>query len=616
MLKSQSSHTKTSERQLKRKLFFVATLILLLLQLLVCSNTQSSDDSSTKLVESANCGLTSVNGYVNVNVSEAKQMIETNPSLVILDVRTQEEYDEGHLENAVLIPVSELESRLDELNKDKPILVYCKLGGRSATASQILVDNGFSGVYNMLGGVTAWRDVAYPVYVKYHSIQEAINNVQEEDTIYVSSGTYYENVVVNKTVALVGENRSTTVIDGSGIGSVVTVTHDNVNITSFTIRNSGVTISDTVPDAGTSISNVSNCNLSRNILEHNYVGIFVRPSRTAWFANNVITRNHIGIDINNQSTYNIISGNSLQENNVSIHVYYADFNDFFENNLTLSPVGVIVRNSSSNTFSENEIRQGLNGIILNGADFNNISRNIMSNLEYGIQLKTYADHNLISENSLTNCSYAGLDLDEHACNNSLSNNGIANSEVGIDISNGSVNNTISRNRLTANLVGMHFWYANVNTICENNIASNHAGVVVLHSQSNTFYHNTFLNNTQQVNISNDYTNFWDEGYPSGGNYWSDHNPPDADLDKIGDLSYVIDEDNVDSYPLIYPYAFVPKPDVNDDGIINIKDLFTVARAFGTKPGDDGWNPIADVEMDEVIGIKDLYEIAKDYGKTV
>jgi len=97
--------------------------------------------------------------YANVTVSEAKEMIESNPNLVILDVRTQEEYDSGHLEDAVLIPVSELE--VDELDEEKETLVYCRSGSRSATASQILVDNGFSSVYNMLGGITAWRDAGY-----------------------------------------------------------------------------------------------------------------------------------------------------------------------------------------------------------------------------------------------------------------------------------------------------------------------------------------------------------------------------------------------------------------------------------------------------------------------
>jgi rhodanese-related sulfurtransferase len=128
---------------MKWSVFFIVTLIILLPPSLLFSVTQSA------------------NSYVNVNVPEAKQMIGSNPNLVILDVRTQTEYDEGHIENAVLIPVSELEGRLDELNSEKDTLVYCRSGVRSATASQILVDNGFSSVYNMLGGMLAWRDAGY-----------------------------------------------------------------------------------------------------------------------------------------------------------------------------------------------------------------------------------------------------------------------------------------------------------------------------------------------------------------------------------------------------------------------------------------------------------------------
>jgi len=103
--------------------------------------------------------------YTNVSVSEAKQMIDTNPDLVKLDVRTEEEYNDGHIANAILIPVNELESRLDELDKEKETLVYCRSGVRSATASQILVDNGFSNVYNMLGGIVAWTNEGYPIYI-------------------------------------------------------------------------------------------------------------------------------------------------------------------------------------------------------------------------------------------------------------------------------------------------------------------------------------------------------------------------------------------------------------------------------------------------------------------
>jgi rhodanese-related sulfurtransferase len=99
-------------------------------------------------------GLVSAGSYIDVNVSQAKQMIDSNPNLVILDVRTQAEYDSGHIQNTTLIPVTELASRIDELNKERETLVYCGSGGRSATASQMLVDNGFSKVCNMLGGIT------------------------------------------------------------------------------------------------------------------------------------------------------------------------------------------------------------------------------------------------------------------------------------------------------------------------------------------------------------------------------------------------------------------------------------------------------------------------------
>ena len=97
-----------------------------------------------------------------------------------MDVRNQSEYDAGHIRNAKLIPVWQLATRLNELNKTDEILVYCKSGVRSAAASLTLADNGFSHVYNMLGGIMAWINVTYPVYVKYSSIQGAINNATTE----------------------------------------------------------------------------------------------------------------------------------------------------------------------------------------------------------------------------------------------------------------------------------------------------------------------------------------------------------------------------------------------------------------------------------------------------
>lgn len=111
--------------------------------------------------------------YTDIDVVTANNMITngTYPDLVILDVRTQGEYDEGHLENSILIPVTELESRIDEIAqyKDTEIIVYCRTGVRSAQASSILDSNNFTKVFNVLGGITAWEAQNYPVIPEFPS---------------------------------------------------------------------------------------------------------------------------------------------------------------------------------------------------------------------------------------------------------------------------------------------------------------------------------------------------------------------------------------------------------------------------------------------------------------
>jgi phage shock protein E len=81
---------------------------------------------------------------------------------VLLDVRTSEEYATEHIDGAININVEEMIQRLDEIPKDKPIVVYCRSGNRSAEAAQILDSHGFSNIYN-LGGITAWKSAGFPV---------------------------------------------------------------------------------------------------------------------------------------------------------------------------------------------------------------------------------------------------------------------------------------------------------------------------------------------------------------------------------------------------------------------------------------------------------------------
>ena len=116
----------------------------------------------------AACGLSEkVDGYENTDVQHTWQhWIAGDKSPVpfmLLDVRTAEEYAEGHIKGAVLIPVQELEQRISEVPKDKQVYVYCRSGVRSARASNMLVKAGYTRIENVQGGFTAWEDAGYPV---------------------------------------------------------------------------------------------------------------------------------------------------------------------------------------------------------------------------------------------------------------------------------------------------------------------------------------------------------------------------------------------------------------------------------------------------------------------
>jgi len=100
--------------------------------------------------------------YGDVSVERARELIQKRPSLMILDVRTDAEFRDGHIEGAMNIPVGELEGRLGELDRDDEMLVYCRTGNRSGTAVGILEGNDFTKIYHMNEGITAWTSAGYP----------------------------------------------------------------------------------------------------------------------------------------------------------------------------------------------------------------------------------------------------------------------------------------------------------------------------------------------------------------------------------------------------------------------------------------------------------------------
>lgn len=102
--------------------------------------------------------------YTAVSAKDAADIIaQIKP--FILDVRTPREYQRGHLQNSILIPVQELQHRLKEIEtyKDQDVLIYCATGNRSTVASKILIDNGFKRILNLRYGIVDWARKGYPV---------------------------------------------------------------------------------------------------------------------------------------------------------------------------------------------------------------------------------------------------------------------------------------------------------------------------------------------------------------------------------------------------------------------------------------------------------------------
>ncbi len=126
---------------------------------LSCGTTQeTTSDTKEVKVENSNERIAK-----NVNVEEFKKKIETTEG-TILDVRTPGEWATGVIENATKINFydADFKDQASKLDKNKPVYVYCKSGGRSGSAMEVLKEMGFSEIYNLSGGIGAWDAAGYP----------------------------------------------------------------------------------------------------------------------------------------------------------------------------------------------------------------------------------------------------------------------------------------------------------------------------------------------------------------------------------------------------------------------------------------------------------------------
>ena len=103
-----------------------------------------------------------------VSASDLKAEIDAGADIQLIDVRQPDEYDFARIEGARLIPLGEILARMSEIDAERDTVVYCKMGGRSARAVEVLERSGFKGTLrNLAGGITAWSNEVDPKVPKY-----------------------------------------------------------------------------------------------------------------------------------------------------------------------------------------------------------------------------------------------------------------------------------------------------------------------------------------------------------------------------------------------------------------------------------------------------------------
>lgn len=344
----------------------------------------------------------------------------------------------------------------------------------------------------------------------------------------------------------------------------------------------------------------------RNTLKGHSEAISVVDSSS----NNIIAENHVedntlaGIYLGG-SDDNIVSSNQVVRNDYGIRLSGAEHNLLFDNIINVSMRKFSVEGRTIQHF-ENDIN------VSNRVDGNPIyywtnkdNLTIPSNAGYvalinctrmkvenltltnngqGILL-AYTTESIVAKNNLTD-NAEGIRIYKSS-NITISENFTSNGWMGI--SGSASNTTISRNTITDYTFGMYLSDNTINNLVSENCVLNNSVAVKLQDlprlSNNTFFHNNFINNTHQiveVNWLKESMNMWDAGYPSGGNYWSDHDTADLNnglyqnvtgSDGIGDIQYIINENNIDRYPIMKPYPW-ESPDLGITGIVPCKTVLT------------------------------------------
>jgi len=329
----------------------------------------------------------------------------------------------------------------------------------------------------------------------YTSINEAMKYANEDDTIFVYNGTYFENIKFFKSLKLIGEDKESTILQYNGSDETVSIIVDGCTFNGFTVRNSigG-------PYSGINIESNNNV-ITNNIIKNNSgLGIYMYYSSNNIIANNTLINDGLNIvgSIKNWNTH-IIENNTV---NGKPLIFYQNMHN--KKILSLNAGQIILVNCTNITIHNSNISNVDQAIVLGYSTFCSITKNIISNNIFGIRLN-------------------------YASNSSISENFIENNEYGIYIIH-SNNNEIFKNEL----------YSNKKYGC--------------YLCCNSIFNTMFLNNFT-LNNKNAYDVIGNQWYKNKtGNFWDDYNGSDNDGDGIGDDPYnnIMPLRNyIDPYPIVF-----------------------------------------------------------------
>ncbi|MEM3765816.1 MAG: NosD domain-containing protein [Candidatus Bathyarchaeia archaeon] len=281
----------------------------------------------------------------------------------------------------------------------------------------------------------------------------------------------------------------------------------------------------------------------------------------------------IGIDLSGRTNVTVTNV-TIKGFTYGIYLYYASNSNIIGNNITANNgSGIRLWYSSNNSICGNKLTANYwDGIELWYSSNNSISgNNITANNLWGIYLRE-SSNNSISGNMFTNDGLFIYESYGNVVEDNLVNGkpliyleGVSDLKVedaGQVILVNCDGIVLENLNLTHTDIAIELWMTNNTRITNNNIAKNLNGIELWYSSNNRFWHNNLIDNAHQVISGGGSTNVWDDGYPSGGNYWSDyvgvdyHSGSNQNLpngDGIGDTPYVIDANNIDRYPLMNPW---------------------------------------------------------------